>query len=179
MEPRGSKRGWGADKACNPLTRDVRVCGHFRGDIPYPPVGARVRNTGGGPVQHCGNSEAGQVTSINIELARARSRLHPVTAVDRQNPSTSVTCTYIQKVQHKSPGHLACKALPLFQSDSERLRPCPGALPAAFWRGRNARHRAWPCLHPSRFRIKLPPNGLRRAVRASRARSDLGDPRRD
>jgi hypothetical protein len=23
----------------------------------------------------------------------------------------SVTCTYVQKVQHKSPGHLACKAL--------------------------------------------------------------------
>ena len=39
------------------------------------------------------------------------SRLHPVTAISRRSPTTSVTCTYVQKVQHKSPGHLACKAL--------------------------------------------------------------------
>ena len=47
--------------------------------------------------------------AVEIELAPP-SRLHPVTAIDRQSPSTSVTCTYIPKVQHKSPGHLACKA---------------------------------------------------------------------
>jgi len=65
----------------------------------------------GGPVQHRGNSAAGQVTSLNIELARAPSRLHPVTAMGRRSPTTTVTCTYVEKVQHKCPGHLACKAL--------------------------------------------------------------------
>ena len=48
---------------------------------------------------------------LKLELAPPPSRLHPVTAIDRQNPSTSVTCTYVQKVQDKSPDHLACKAL--------------------------------------------------------------------
>ena len=62
-------------------------------------------------MQHCGNSEAGRVTSINIDLALSPSRLHPVTAIGCQSPSTSVTCAYVRKVQHKSPGHLACKAL--------------------------------------------------------------------
>jgi hypothetical protein len=62
-------------------------------------------------MQHCGDSEAGQVTSINIDLAPSPSRLHPVTAMGCQSPSTSVTCAYVKKVQHKSPGHLACKAL--------------------------------------------------------------------
>ena len=48
--------------------------------------------------------------AVEIELAPP-SRLHPVTAIGRRSPSMSVTCTYVQKVQHKSPGHLACKAL--------------------------------------------------------------------
>src|ERR1039458_8329634 len=48
--------------------------------------------------------------AVEIELAPP-SRLHPVTAIDRQSPSTSVTCTYIPKVQHRSPGQLASKAL--------------------------------------------------------------------
>ena len=54
---------------------------------------------------------------LRIECAPPPSRLHPVTAIDRQSPSTSVTCTYIPKVQHRSPGHLACKA--------------PGSIPSA------------------------------------------------
>ena len=53
----------------------------------------------------------GVVLRVKIELARAPSRLHPVTAIDRRSLSTSVTCTNLSKVQDKSPGHVACKAL--------------------------------------------------------------------
>ena len=53
----------------------------------------------------------GVVLRVKIELALSPSRLHPVIAIDRQSPSMSVTCTYVQKVQDKSSGHLACKAL--------------------------------------------------------------------
>ena len=57
-------------------------------------------------------------------MTRAPSHLHPVTAMSRRCPTTSVTCTYIQKGQHKSPGHLACKALRLSQIMQALLSAC-------------------------------------------------------
>ena len=72
---------------------------------------------------------------FDIELARAPSRLHPVTVMGRRSPSTSVTCTYVQKVQHKSPSHLACKAL----YPSSILVAASNKLP-----GRSPTRNAWP-----------------------------------
>ena len=70
-----------------------------------------------------------------MQLAPAPSRLHPVIAIDRQSPSMSVTCTYVQKVQHKSPRHLACKAL----YPSSILGAASSKFP-----GRSPTRNAWP-----------------------------------
>ena len=71
--------------------------------------------------------------SRNIELARAPSRLHPVTAMGRRGPTTSVTCTYVEKVQHTRPGHLACKGpLPQFDSGLGAASQFRGTFSAGF-----------------------------------------------
>ena len=88
----------------------------------------------------------GVVLRVKIELARAPSRLHPVTAIDRRSLSTSVTCTNLSKVQDKSPGHVACKAL----YPSSILGAASSKIP-----GRSSRRKIPGCFMPWRVGARM------------------------